>query len=392
MPIRDDIFALQNEVASWRQTIHANPEVLYETHQTADMVAKLLQSFGADSIETSIGKTGVAATIKGKKSAEPHACVKSVGLRADMDALPLQEQSGVPYSSQNPGKMHACGHDGHTAILLGVAKYLTQNRNFAGTVQLYFQPAEEGGAGAKAMIEDGLLERFPADEVYGLHNMPGLAVGQYATRSGAIMAATDEFEITIHGKGGHAAKPQETIDPIVIGAQLVSSIQSVVSRNRPPLDPAVVSITGFQSGGAFNIIPETAVLRGTVRTLSNDNRLLAEKTIKSLVEGVCSGFGANVDIHYMRNYPVVVNHEKQTDFAGKVAAGIVGEEAVDTNCTPSMGGEDFAYFLEARPGSFMYIGNGASAKLHNPAYDYDDNASAFGMEWFVSLVENRLKS
>ncbi|MDD7911723.1 M20 family metallopeptidase [Pseudovibrio exalbescens] len=387
MPIVNRLAELHDEITAWRRDFHENPEILYETHRTAARVAELLESFGVDDITTGIGQTGVVGVIKGKNGGAG----KTIGLRADMDALPLTETSGKPWASKHPGKMHACGHDGHTAMLLGTAKYLAETRNFDGTVVLIFQPAEEGGAGAKAMINDGLMTRWNIDEVYGLHNMPGLPVGEFAIRPGPLMAATDEFQITIKGLGGHAARPYETIDPIVVGAQLVTALQSIVSRNTNALEAAVISVTVFEAGSAFNIVPETAKLRGTVRTLSNDVREMIETRMKAMVESVCAAHGATADILYDKGYPVTNNHADQTDFAVQVAREVTGSaDKVNSEVNPTMGGEDFSFMLEERPGAFIFAGNGDTAKVHNPAYDFNDELIPYGCSYFIKLVETAM--
>ena len=386
MPIINRLAEYQDEVAAWRHDLHRHPEILYEVHRTAEKVAERLAEFGVDEVVTGLGRTGVVGVIRGKRGDGS----RTIGLRADMDALPLTEVTGKPYTSTVPGKMHACGHDGHTAMLLGAAKYLAETRNFDGTAIVIFQPAEEGGGGGKAMIEDGLMERFGIDEVYGMHNMPGLDIGRFAIRPGPIMAATDEFNLVITGHGAHAAKPHASIDPIVVGTQLVQALQTIVSRSVDPLESVVVSVTKFNAGEAHNIIPETASLGGTVRTLTAEMRDLAEKRIREVAAGIAAVYGANIDVDYDRNYPVTVNHADNAVFAGDIAAEIVGAERVDRDVAPMMGGEDFSYMLEKRPGAFIFIGNGDSAGLHNPAYDFNDDALPIGASYWVRLVETSL--
>lgn len=386
MPIVNRLADMSDEITAWRRDFHENPEILYETVRTGQKVAELLESFGVDEIATGLGKTGVVGVIKGRNGGAG----KTIGLRADMDALPIEEQTGKPYASKIDGKMHACGHDGHTAMLLGAAKYLAETRNFDGTVIVIFQPAEEGGAGAKAMIDDGLMTRWPIDEVYGMHNFPGLPVGEFAIRKGGIMAATDEFRITITGRGGHAAKPHETIDPIVVGSQLVQALQTIASRNADPLKSVVVSVTTFNGGNAFNVIPQEVVLRGTVRTLDADVRDQAEERMKAITTSICEAFGATADFHFRRGYPVTVNHDDQTDFAVSIAEEIAGAGKVNTNIDPMMGGEDFSYMLEERPGAFIFAGNGDSAGLHHPQYDFNDELIPVGCSYWVRLVETAM--
>src|SRR6202040_2500071 len=312
MPIINRVADLHGEIAAWRHDIHAHPELLYDVHRTAATVAAQLKAFGCDEVVSGIGRTGVVGVIKGNR---PGGTRKVIGLRADMDALPLQEANDLPYKSTVPGKMHACGHDGHTAMLLGAAKYLAETRNFAGTAVVIFQPAEEGGAGAKAMIQDGLMERFGIEEVYGMHNFPGMPVGQFAIRGGPLMAAADRISIAIEGKGGHAARPHLTIDTVLVGAQIVNQIQSVVARNVDPLQAAVVSICMFQAGHTDNVIPQTAQLRGTARALAPDVRDLLEARLHEVVEGTARLYGATAKLEYRRGYPVLENHEQQTSFA-----------------------------------------------------------------------------
>lgn len=386
MPIVNRLADLADEITAWRRDIHENPEVLYETVRTAGKVAELLESFGVDEVTTGIGKTGVVGVIKGRNGGSG----KAIGLRADMDALPIAEATGKPYASKTPGKMHACGHDGHTAMLLGAAKYLAETRNFDGTVVVIFQPAEEGGAGAKAMIDDGLMTRWPMDEVYGMHNYPGMPIGEFAIRKGPIMAATDEFRIEITGKGGHAAKPHETIDPIVVGSKMVSALQTIASRNANPLESVVVSVTVFEAGNAFNVIPQSALLRGTVRSLNPDVRDLAEDRMTAIVKSIADAFDAKAELHFRRGYPVTANHDDQTDFAAEIAEGIAGMGKVNRNIAPMMGGEDFSYMLEERPGAFIFAGNGDSAGLHHPEYDFNDDLIPVGCSYWVKLVETAM--
>ncbi|AXS42246.1 M20 aminoacylase family protein [Breoghania sp. L-A4] len=386
MPIINRFAEFQDEIAGWRRDLHRNPELLYDTHRTAGFVAQKLEEFGLDDIATGIGRTGVVGVIKGRNSASG----RVLGLRADMDALPITEETGAEHASQTPGKMHACGHDGHTAMLLGAAKYLSEARNFDGTVVVIFQPAEEGGAGAKAMIEDGLITRWGIDEIYGMHNLPGLPVGAFSMCKGAIMAATDSFEITIEGRGGHAAKPNETIDPIVAGSHVVAALQSIASRNTDPLESAVVSVTQFHAGSAFNVIPQSAVLRGTIRTLKETVRDMTETRLKAVAGSVAEAFGATARISFSRGYPVTVNHDAQTEFAASVASLVAGEERVDTATAPMMGGEDFSYMLLERPGAFIFAGNGDSAGLHHPKYDFNDDLIPVGCSYWVKLVETAL--
>lgn len=386
MPILNRAAEMQAEITEWRRHLHSKPELLYDVHQTAAFVEDKLKDFGCDEVVTGIGRTGVVGIIKGRNGGDG----KTVGLRADMDALPLSEISGKPWASENSGKMHACGHDGHTAMLLGAAKYLAETRNFDGSIAVIFQPAEEGGAGGKEMVQDGMMERFAIGEVYGMHNLPGLDVGEFAIRPGPIMAATDEFTITIKGKGGHAAMPYQTIDPITIGAQIVSALQLIASRNANPLESIVVSVTKFNAGKAYNIIPEEAVIAGTVRTLSTEVRAMAEQRMAQIVHNSADAHNAEASINYHRGYPVTYNHADQTDFAVSIASGIAGPDKVNADTSPTMGGEDFSYMLEARPGSFIFIGNGDTANLHHPAYDFNDEVIPHGVSYWVQLAESAL--
>jgi amidohydrolase len=388
MPIINRVADLQPDIMAWRRDIHAHPELLYDVHRTAAFVADRLREFGCDEVATGLGRTGVVGVIKGRKPPDG-ADVKVIGLRADMDALPIEEQTNLPYASKTSGKMHACGHDGHTAMLLGAAQYLAETRNFAGDAIVIFQPAEEGGAGAAAMIKDGLMDRFAIDQVYGMHNGPGIPLGSFAIRSGPIMAATDSIDIRIEGLGGHAARPHKCIDSVLVGAQLITALQSIVARSVDPLDSAVISICEFHAGNARNVIPQTAELKGTVRTLKPDVRKLVEKRVREVVAGVAQITGARIELDYEPGYPVTVNHAAQTDFATRVAKEVAGDGNVH-EMPPMMGAEDFAYMLEARPGAFIFCGNGDSAGLHHPAYNFNDDAIVYGTSYWVKLVENTL--
>ncbi|QPB19354.1 M20 aminoacylase family protein [Rhizobium sp. 007] len=385
MPILNRAAEMQAEVAEWRRYIHARPELLFAVENTAAFVAGKLREFGVDEIVTGIGRTGVVGLIKGKGEGS-----RTIGLRADMDALPLTEITGKPWASTTPGKMHACGHDGHTAMLLGAAKYLAETRNFNGNIAVIFQPAEEGGGGGNLMVQDGMMERFSIEEVYGMHNLPGLPVGQFAIRQGAIMAATDEFTVTIKGLGGHAAQPHRTIDPIAIGAQIVTNLQMIASRSADPLRSVVVSVTKFNAGFAHNVIPNDAQIAGTIRTLDAEVRDLAETRLKQIINGLAAAHGAQADISFHRNYPVTVNHATETTHAIAIASDIAGAANVNSEIDPMMGGEDFSYMLNARPGAFIFIGNGDGAGLHNPAYDFNDEVIAHGISYWVRLAEQRL--
>ncbi|HXW21193.1 MAG TPA: M20 aminoacylase family protein [Roseiarcus sp.] len=386
MPIRSAIKDLVPDVQTWRREIHQNPELLYDVEETAKFVADRLRAFGCDEVITAIGRTGVVGVIRGAKGSSSRA----IGIRADMDALPIEEETNLPYRSKIPGKMHACGHDGHTAMLLGAAQRLAQTRDFAGKAVVIFQPAEEGGAGAMAMIDDGLMDRFGIEEVYGMHNMPALPVGSFRLRKGPLMAAADEITITVEGQGGHAAMPHQCIDPVVAGAQIVVALQTIASRNVDPLDSCVVSVTRFEAGTANNIIPQSAWLNGTVRTLKATTRDAVEKRIHDIVAGVAAASGATARVEYRRGYPTTVNHAEQTDFAAAVARKVAGEANVDSNAAPVMGAEDFSFMLEARPGAFIFLGNGDSAKLHHPAYDFNDAALPYGMGYWIELIETAL--
>jgi amidohydrolase len=386
MPIVNRIADLQSEITAWRHDLHAHPELLYDVQCTAASVAEKLKSFGCDEVVPGLGRTGVVGVIRGRKGPSD----KVIGLRADMDALPIEEATDLPYKSTVPGKMHACGHDGHTAMLLGAARYLAETRNFAGTAVVIFQPAEEGGAGAKAMLDDGLLQRFGINEVYGMHNYPGMPLGQFGLRAGPLMAAADHFTIDLEGVGAHAARPHLGIDIVLVGAQIVNALQSIVSRNVDPLESAVVSVCMFHAGSTDNVIPQTAQLRGTARSLVPSVQDLVEKRMHEIIEGTAKLYGVKVKFSYRRGYPVLKNHAAQTEFAATVAAGIAGEDKVNTALAPVMGAEDFAFMLNARPGAFIFVGNGNSAGLHHPAYNFNDDVIPIGTSYWVKLVETAL--
>jgi hippurate hydrolase len=386
MPVLNRIAEFHEEIASWRRDFHAHPEILYEVVRTAGVVEQKLKEFGCDEVVTGIGRTGVVGIINGRSNTSG----RTIGLRADMDALPVTEKTGKDYASKVPGRMHACGHDGHTAMLLGAAKYLCETRNFDGRIAVIFQPAEEGGAGGRAMLNDGLVERFAIDEFYGMHNWPGMPTGHFGIRAGGIMAATDRFYIDITGQGGHAARPQTTIDPIVVAANMIVGLQSIVSRNVDPLASAVLSVTMVEAGEADNVISRTAKITGTVRTLDGAVQDLIEQRLADFVPQFASSFGAEATIRYARGYPVTVNAPGQTAFAAQVAREVAGAERVDDNAPPSMGGEDFSFMLEARPGAYIFIGNGDSSELHTDTYDFNDAVIPVGATYWVRLAERAL--
>ena len=386
MAIINRFAELHDEITGWRRDIHAHPELLFDVQRTAALVADKLRSFGVDEVVEGLGKTGVVAVIKGNKSGSG----RTIGLRADMDALPIQEIGDVPHKSTVPGKMHACGHDGHTAMLLGAAKYLAETRNFDGTAIIIFQPAEEGGGGARVMIDDGLMDRFGIQEVYGLHNAPGLPEGSFAIRPGGQLASADTFAIDITGLGTHAAKPHLGIDPAIVVTQIVQAFQAIVSRNLDPVESLVISVTQIKMGDTTNVIPQTAYMAGTVRALKPDTRDLAEKRMTEICKYVALANGAEVDFKYKRGYPVTVNHDAQTAFAASVARQIVGDPRVDDAMPPIMGAEDFSYMLEARPGAFIFLGQGDTAGLHNPGYDFNDEVIPVGCSYWVKLIETAM--
>ena len=381
MPIINRIADYFDEMQGWRHHMHTYPELGFDCFETAKFVKSKLEEFGVDEIYTEIAKTGIVAIIRGKSNG------KTIGLRADMDALPLEEATSKEYKSKKTGVMHACGHDGHTTMLLGAAKYLCETRNFSGNVALIFQPAEEGGGGAKIMCKEGIMDKFRIDEVYGIHNDPGSPLGFFKTCVGPNMAAADDFTIKIVGHGGHAAEPEETIDPLVTGVQLVQAIQTISSRNLSALENVVISITQFHAGTTHNIIPNDAYINGTVRTLSKNAQSLVVKRLKELCAGHSHGFGGKIKLDYNYGYPPTVNHQKETKFAADVAEEIVGIQNVDVNAKPIMASEDFSYMIEERPGCYFHIGQGTGAPVHNPEYDFNDDLSPIGASFFVRLIE-----
>jgi len=385
MPVKNRLADMADDITAWRQHLHSHPELQFDVYETAAFVVEKLKSFGVDEIATGVGRTGVVGVIKGKTDTSG----RVIGLRADMDALPITEATGLDYASTVPGKMHACGHDGHTSMLMGAAQYLAETRNFDGTVVLIFQPAEEGGGGGREMVNDGMMDRWNVQEVYGLHNQPGLPVGQFAIRPGPMLASADEFEIRVTGIGGHAAAPHDAVDTTLVAAQIVVSLQSVVSRNINPLRNVVVTVGTFETdSNASNIIAQSVRMCGTVRTLDNESRKLAESRIRRLAEDTASAFGATADVIWEDGYPVTVNHEAETRYAAEAARAVAGN--VDANVDPIMPAEDFSYMLEARPGAYIFLGNGDTAQCHHPTYNFSDEAIPAGCSWFAELVERRM--
>jgi amidohydrolase len=385
MAIINRIGEFHQDMAAWRRDFHAHPELGFEEHRTSSIVADKLKAFGVDEIHTGIAKTGVVGVVRAGGGSG------AIGLRADMDALPIDEASGAPHASRTAGKMHACGHDGHTTMLLGAARYLAETRNFDGTVYLIFQPAEEMLGGGRVMLEEGLLERFPMSQLYGLHNWPKLPVGSFAVRPGPMMAAADRFTLTLRGQGGHGAMPELARDPVVAAAQIVLAMQTIVSRNIDPVKQAVVSVTQVHGGDAFNVIPQTTMIAGTCRSFAPEVRDLIERRITSIGHGVGDALQVEVDVAYERGYPPTVNSEAETALAAQAAAEVVGDERVDRATPPVMGAEDFSYMLEQRPGSYIFMGNGrAEAPLHSPQYDFNDEALTVGASYWARLVERLL--
>ncbi|EYR81119.1 M20 aminoacylase family protein [Shinella sp. DD12] len=382
MPLNKDIAPMLEEIVAWRHDFHKHPELQYEVHRTAGIVAEKLAEFGCDAVVSGIGRTGVVGLIHGSAGAGGPV----IGLRADMDALPIMEETGCSYASQTAGLMHACGHDGHTAMLLGAAKYLAATRRFSGSVAVIFQPAEEGGGGANEMVKDGLLDRFGITQVYGMHSMPGLAAGTFGMRTGPIMAAADRFRIEIDGRGGHAARPHDCIDPILVGAQIVSAAHSIVARNVDPLNSAVLSFGAFNAGFTDNVIPNVALLKGTVRTLDGAVQDLMERRLGEVVDLTARTFGATARLHYLRDYPVTVNADANVDIAFAAAAAVAGAQNVDRDVAPMMGSEDFAFMLQKRPGAYIFLGQGKTAGLHHPKYDFNDDVIPAGVSYWIELV------
>lgn len=377
------IAEFRQEMKNWRQDIHANPELGFEENRTSDLVAQLLTSFGME-VHRGLGHTGVVGVLKGSSGNN------AIGLRADMDALPILEENTFEYKSRDDGVMHACGHDGHTAMLLGAAKYLAETKNFSGTVYFIFQPAEEGLGGASAMIKDGLFEKFPVDGVYGLHNWPGLKVGEFAVRPGPMMAACDEFEITVTGEGAHGAMPHLGIDPVVCATDIVSSLQTIVSRVNDPLEAAVVSVTKIHGGDAFNVIPKQVDLAGTVRSFKDSVQQNVESGILRIAKNVASAHRCTANITYTHQFPTTVNHKTETSLAIKAATQLVGRDRIYQNLPPCMGSEDFSYMLNERPGSYIWMGNAGDPGgcfLHNPKYDFNDESLVFGASYWAYLVQ-----
>jgi hippurate hydrolase len=385
MPVKNRFAELLPEITAWRRDFHEHPELLFDVHRTAARVAELLRGFGCDEVVEGIGRTGVVGVIRGKTDTTG----RVVGLRADMDALPIIEQTGVPYASKTHGKMHACGHDGHTAMLLGAAKYLCETRNFDGTTVVIFQPAEEGGGGGREMVADGMMDRWGIQEVYGMHNMPGIPVGLFAIRKGALMAAADQFEIVVTGKGGHAAKPHDCVDSTVVAAHIVVALQTIASRNVDPLKQVVVSVCTVETDStAHNVIPQVVKMKGTVRTMDHAVQDFVEKRLSEIVSGTALALGATASVTYSRGYPVTINAPENTDYAVEVARQVSGQ--VDPDTAPLMGAEDFSFMLNERPGAYIFVGNGDTAMVHHPAYNFDDNVIPFGSSWYAGMVESRM--
>ncbi|WP_420325590.1 M20 aminoacylase family protein [Mameliella sp.] len=384
MPIVNSIAALEPEMTAWRRHLHQHPELGLDCFKTAEFVVEKLKGFGITEIHTGIARTGVVAVIEGQGPG------RTIGLRADMDALPMEDLSGTEHASRVPGMAHTCGHDGHTTMLLGAAKYLAETRNFSGKVALIFQPAEENEGGGRIMVEEGMMDRFDIEEVYGIHNMPGGAVGHMHTNCGALLAGVDEFTIRITGQGGHGAMPFQTRDPVVCAASMVQALQTIVSRNVDALDRLVVSVTQIHTGSAMNIVPETAMLNGTVRYFDKDVQAVVKSRMAEIAEFQARSFGMSAELDYIEGYPPTINHPEQAEFAAGVAREVVGAEAVDLDAPPIMPGEDFSYMLEARPGAYLFLGQGDTPVCHHPKYDFNDQVAPVGASFFARLVEKAL--
>ena len=387
MKIIKELEDLQGEMQEWRRDIHAHPEIAFEEHRTAQIVADKLESFGIE-VETGIAGTGVVGTLrKGMGN-------RSIGLRADLDALLINETNDFEYKSKNPGQMHACGHDGHTTMLLGAAKYLSEQGNFDGTVNFIFQPAEENEGGGRVMIEDGLFDKYPVESVYGMHNIPGMPVGSFAIKPGPIMAAFDIFNLKVIGRGGHAAMPQTTVDPIIVGTKIIDAFQAIISRSIDPQEPSVLSVTQFHGGDAYNVIPNQVEIKGCTRCFSPNVQKKLEDEMRQISESICKAYGADCEFHYEHRYPATINSEEEANLAGQVAQELVGEERVNLSPKPGMGSEDFAYMLQEKPGSYIWIGNGdgeGSCMIHNPGYDFNDEILPIGATYWVKMAEEILK-
>ena len=387
MKIIKELEDLQGEMQEWRRDIHAHPEIAFEEHRTAQIVADKLESFGIE-VETGIAGTGVVGTLrKGMGN-------RSIGLRADLDALLINETNDFEYKSKNPGQMHACGHDGHTTMLLGAAKYRSEQGNFDGTVNFIFQPAEENEGGGRVMIEDGLFDKYPVESVYGMHNIPGMPVGSFAIKPGPIMAAFDIFNLKVIGRGGHAAMPQTTVDPIIVGTKIIDAFQAIISRSIDPQEPSVLSVTQFHGGDAYNVIPNQVEIKGCTRCFSPNVQKKLEDEMRQISESICKAYGADCEFHYEHRYPATINSEEEANLAGQVAQEIVGEERVNLSPKPGMGSEDFAYMLQEKPGSYIWIGNGdgeGSCMIHNPGYDFNDEILPIGATYWVKMAEEILK-
>ena len=387
MPITNRIADFHADLTEWRRDLHAHPELGFEEHRTSEIVAAKLAEWGIE-VHRGLAGTGVVGTLRGSQPGG-----RAIALRADMDALPMPEANGFAHASQNPGRMHACGHDGHTTMLLGAARYLAETRNFAGTVHFVFQPAEEGGGGGQVMVEQGLFDKFPVEEVYGMHNMPGLPAGSFAGRVGPMMAATDRFDIVVKGRGGHAAQPHKTVDPVVLGAQIVNALQTITSRTADPVESLVLSITEFHAGSAYNVIAEEAVLRGTIRSFEPALRKLAEDRLRAIATGIAAALGGSAEVTFLPGYPATRNPAHQLDKALSVASLVAGPGNVIDDVAPTMGGEDFAYMLEAKPGAYIFIGAGEEVegrKLHQVNYDFNDEILPLGASYWAQLVETVL--